>query len=353
MKGKSVIKVVAVILLSIFILYAYACGEQPPSNDLKRVSGPGGLVKTALFSVKEQFLYGLVLKRSMNTFLMLSDFTDAYIDEMRHFIGSEFVNNSRRRKELEYQGYTSSGFTEVREVERIDGVTLQVKGDIYIDEEGAIHLLYRETDGEMALDFTIDLTGFWDYADRLLLLSYGGGSARKKEAVQVSARPGTATVFLHDWRTSQASSLFDTGEVLEVPALPEGARKRVAVRFGLQSFTLAGPLDPEKTDLIIAVEYPYTLGRGAVYTFGLIAIVILTILFLWLVLFYTASLLKERGVISMGEKKKKPDVISEIDGVLSGPGVKGEPAAEQTQEDKGKKKQTSKQLEEDGIFIEQ
>jgi len=351
MKVKGLIKTAAVVLFSFFLLCSRVSGEDTQEVFGAGLSELGTRVTTALSRTKDGVIFGFLLRSSTKQFLMLCDFVEAYIAGTKELVFMEFEKNSGGRKGFMPKGTgVLRSYTTVEEG-RIEQLLSQGIGEIYIDGEGAIHLLLHE-EGAGALDFTLDLSGFRDYADGLELLPSAGVSAKRQKAVWALARHQTVTAFLYDTGTSMSSRLFGELEGYKTIPIPKMASERLVARLGIRSYMLAKPVDLENAGLLLAAEYPYTIGRETVYTFGLIAIVILTILLLWLIVYYTTSYLCFRGMPAMGDQNKQSDVISEIDQELSGTEEKEKPEVSESPTAAKGKEETKKQLEEDGIFIE-
>ena len=358
------IRTAAAVVLSICVL----CGSARADGFPEKFKG-GSLtlvswMKVGFSRIRERFLFGLLLNRSSKSFLMLCDLAEAYIAETENLVYGEFVKDSSLRKESE-----SWANFEVRDIERTETKTASVKEGLYIDRTRALHLVYDDIKEDGALDFTLDTSGFREYADSFMrLLAVRPVVARK------TSRRQPVTLLLYDRLTSMSSSLTG-GEVPETAAFQKSKVAGLAVRFGPHNLVLTRPIDLVTTDLVTTDLvfiglFPYRIGRETVYTFGLIAIVILTILLLWLTLAYTTGWLKLREVPVMGDNKKNPDIIDEIDQELSGERGKKEPesvrmpageespvsketgAFKESPVLKENEEEPAKKLEEDGIFIE-
>ena len=321
LKVKCVFRIVA----AVFFVLGVMCG----SAYAERFSDLGVRVKDGVFRIRDGIVFGLILKKSSNSFFMLCDLAEAYITETENLFFGEVVKSSGFRED--------NG--ELSALDRIELQTAYEKGRLYIDRSGAVHLAYDETEG--AFDITLDISGFQDYADRLLQLFDEHPSAPRR----------AVTLLLYDSKSSMFSVLVGGNEDLKAELVLKSTGEKTAARLGLRYLMLTKPVDLENADLIFLGFYPYGIGRETVYTFGLIAIVILTILVLWLTVSYAASGFKPRGVQTMGDIKKDQDIIDEIDQELSTVKEKKVPADVQTAE-KVEKEESGKQLKDDGIFIE-
>ena len=158
-------------------------------------------------------------------------------------------------------------------------------------------------------------------------------------------------VFLFASRKHTSASLFGSPDIVGLISSPKYVSGRPSAGFSKKGLLLSMPLDRADGDITLVALYPYRLVRGAIYTFGLIAIVILTILLLWLIITYTTIYCRTRGVHVMSEKDKHPDIINEIDQELTGGEKKQQPGETQKVEDSDVGKHPGKQLEEDGIYF--
>jgi len=348
-----VIRTAAAVVLSICVL----CGSARADGFQEKFKG-GSLtlvswVKIGFSRIRERFLFGFLLNRSSKSFLMLCDLAEAYIAETENLVYGEFVKDSSLRKDSE-----SWANFEIRDIERTETKTASVKEGLYIDRGRALHLVYDEIKEDGVLDFTLDTSGFREYADSFMRLS-----AVRPVVARKTSRRRPVTLLLYDRLTSMSSSLAG-GEAPETAAFRKSKEAGLAVRFGPNNIVLTRPVDLGTADLVFVGLFPYRIGKEAVYTFGLIAIVILTILLLWLTAAYVTGWLKLREASTMGDNEKPPDIIDEIDQELSGARGKKEPETVRTPagEESPVFKETgalgeneeepSKKLEEDGIFIE-
>jgi hypothetical protein len=352
-KVKGVIRTAAAVVLSICVLYGSARADGFPE---KFKGGSLTLVswmKIGFSRIRERFLFGILLNRSSKSFLMLCDLAEVYIAETQNLVYEEFVKNSKLRKDSE-----SRENFEVRDIERTETKTASVKEGLYIDRTRALHLVYDEIKGDGVLDFTLDTSGFREYADSFIrLLAVQPAGARK------TSRRQPVTLLLYDRLTSMSSSLTG-GEAPETAVFRKSKGAGLRVRFGPHNLVLTRPADLGTADLVFIGLFPYRIGREAVSTFGLIAIVILTILLLWLTVAYTTGWMRLREVPVMGDNKKNQDIIDEIDQELTGERGKKEPETVRTPAGeesaafkespvfKENEEKPAKKLEEDGIFIE-
>jgi len=341
-----VIRTAAAVVLSICVL----CGSARADGFPEKFKG-GSLtlvswMKIGFSRIRERFLFGLLLNRSSKSFLMLCDLAEAYIAETENLVYGEFVKDSSLRKDSESRDFGEYQNFEVLDIERTETKTTSVKEGLYIDKGRALHLVYDDIKEDGALDFTLDTSGFREYADSFMRLT-----AVRPVVARKTSRRQPVTLLLYDRLTSMSSSLTG-GEVPETAAFRKSKGAGLAVRFGPHNLVLTRPVDLGTADLAFIGLFPYRIGRETVYTFGLIAIVILTILLLWLTVAYTTGWLKLREVPAMGDNKKTPDIIDEIDQELSGERGKKEPETVRTPAGEKSGEEPAKKLEEDGIFIE-
>ena len=199
------------------------------------------------------------------------------------------------------------------------------------------------------------LNGFHEYADSFIgLLPVRPVHERK------ILRQRPVSLLLYDSESSMSFPLTGTIEETEAADFRKPKSARPAVSLGLHGIVLTRPAELGTDGLAFIGLYPYRIGRESFRTFGLIAIVILTILLLWFAVSNTTVWLKSREVVFLEDHEKGPDIVDEIDQEISGEEKKKETGTEQKPEEEespsikeeGGKEEPVKMLEEDGIFIE-
>jgi hypothetical protein len=281
-------------------------------------------IRKAAGGMVERMLFGFVFKRSYDNFIALHDLTTSYIAET-----DDLVRAIGRRGD------------------RAGEVTFErMSGKLTLDSGGGVRLLYDENTTGPVVEAEIDLSGFKKYVAEYLHLSVNRpGMFRGNES------RGSVALFLFDRRKLTFASLFNGPDIVKMISSPKYVSGRPSVRLSTRGLLLSMPLDRADGDITLVALYPYRLVRGAVYTFGLIAIIILTILLLWLIVIYTTAYYRAREVGAMSEQDKRSNIINEIDQELTSGEKKKHPAETRKEGDSGGGKDSGKQLEEDGIYI--
>ncbi|MBN2322872.1 MAG: hypothetical protein JXQ30_03995 [Spirochaetes bacterium] len=295
----------------------------------------------AASGIAERLLFGFVLKKSYHDFIALHDLTAAYIAETDDLV----------RAVLRTDG-------------RVGDVSFErMSGTLSIDPGGGVRLLYDKDTSGPGARVPIDLSGFEEYVEEYLLLQESRTAGRsavspgegpdtlRGGALRGGAFKGSVALFLFDRRQLTFASLFGGAGMVETVSLPKYVSGRPSARLNTRGLLLSMPLNRTDGDILLLALYPYRLVRGVIRTFGLIAIIILTILLLWLIVTYMTAYCKTRGVGAMSGQDKRSDIINEIDQELTVGEKKKLPEKARKVEDSGGKKDEGKRLEEDGIYI--
>ena len=326
---KSFVRIAAGFVVLLFLLCSGGTASAAgfPEAIYVTASTAGEAVK----GVAEHLLFRFVLKRSYDDFIALHDLTAAYIAETDDLIRAMYRTDGR-----------------------VGAVSFErMPGELTVDQGGGVRLLYGGDNNGPASDAAIDLSGFKEYVEEYLLLS-----ARRTARVPASGfgffrgrvSRGSVGLFLFDRRKLTSATLFGNPDIIGTITPPKHVYGRPSAGFNTRGLLWSAPMDRAGSDIILVALYPYRL-RGAVYTFGLIAIIILTILLLWLIITCTTAYYRTRGVRPMSEKEKSPDIINEIDQELTGGENNKHPEETGAGKDVAAGKAPEKQLEEDGIFI--
>ncbi|UCB47231.1 MAG: hypothetical protein JSV25_07425, partial [Spirochaetota bacterium] len=122
------------------------------------------------------------------------------------------------------------------------------------------------------------------------------------------------------------------------------------ITLTIKGLVVMKQMDIQNAGLILIALYPYKIGGAAVQLFGLIGVLILTILLVSFALYFSFQSFKKKGVVAMREEEKA-DIIDEIDKELSGIGEEEGKPARESHPEKKEKDEALKKLEDDGIFI--
>jgi hypothetical protein len=176
---------------------------------------------------------------------------------------------------------------------------LQESGYI-VDEMGKLHYVYNDEKSAVFLDAVIILTGLLESfaQDRFVpraIMVYD------KEEETITALKGEILQSIEN--TDELSAMLEQNPFL----------------IGTQGVTMSRNVGTRDSTLMLISQYPVKFGRRAYNMFGLILIVILTIILAVSIIRYSVYGFGQirGGLFIMADKKNKGDVISEIDKEIS------------------------------------
>lgn len=329
-KGKNgFVRIAAGFVVLLFLLCSGSTAPAAgfPEAISSAIYGTASTIGEAVKGAVDHMLFRFVLKRSYDNFIVLRDLTAAYFAETDDLIRSMH-----------------------RPAGRVGAVSFErMSGELTVDQRGGVRLLYGGDDNGTVADAVIDLSGFKEYVEAYLLLSArppANGSGLFRGRIS----RGSVGLILYDRHKLTSATLFGSPDIVGTIPPPKHVSDRPSAGFGTRGLLWSAPMDRAGGDIILVALYPYRL-QSAVYTFGLIAIIILTILLLWLIITYTTAYYRTRGVQPMPEKDKRPDIINEIDKELTDGENKKHPEETGAGKDTATGEDPGKHLEEDGIFI--
>jgi hypothetical protein len=292
-------------------------------------------IKKPVAHVQKGLLSEYLFSDAITSFRSIDDLLKLYIDETNDMVYRKFMENKGWTEELKKDGFIDSAViaigNTILSVGEISSVNIEDDYSFYIDERGEVHYVYNKAEDPLSFDLSLSFSGFKSYV--------------------LGLERSPKLFFLYDTHNNQYSTLLGRRE-----DIPEGINRkhdvasRPRVVPTLKNLIIFKKLDVENSGLELIAIYRYKAGRAAIQLFGLIGVMILTILLLSFVVYFAFQSLKKSGVQAMGDEDKA-DVIGEIDKELSGIGKEEKEPASGPPPGKKKKDEAAKRLEEDGIFI--
>jgi len=265
----------------------------------RSVAYPG--FTTNLLDFKEQLLNGYILRHSNRSFALLSQTLTIYLKSQADLV-SNFVTDYQWFEKLSRDGVISGAYVR----EGITSFTLgspfipefMAESQFYVDKDGSIHYVFSDTENEVFVDAIINC------------------SELQYDLKKISRNP--EWLLLYDELTGNYSILFQRDEEGEIDF---ESLKHIAFSpmvLELRSVLYTRSLSIENSTFVLIARYPLMLSEYSVDLFGLIVIVLLTILLLIFIIRFVISITK-RGMgkrVPVEERKKGVDIVNQIEGVL-------------------------------------
>ncbi len=291
-------------------------------------------------NTKDKIINEILLYETHESFYNTVDFIKSYMEDTRDLVNREFISDRRWASELKAGGFIHGAYIEIENVNYTVGDTFSPKlsstDTFYIDNDGFIHYVYANEEYSIA-------------ADIILAMSSLEESSKDFQRIPLA-------IFFYDKKSDKYSSLLG-----DVDDFPEKTVKKMrelnlfTAFIGMRKILLMKELSLKNSEMVLFSLYSYKFGRKTILLFGLIAIIILTILLLWFVIdniFKSSKQMKEE-VFGMGEEEKAGDIIREIDKEVSGIVEEKEELIQkkEVEPEKIEVDDTIKKLEDDGIYV--
>jgi hypothetical protein len=250
------------------------------------------------------FLREYVFYEMQNSFEVNSEKVSYYLEETASLLSNPSMLDDRWIGRLKEEKIIDSAYFTSNDQVSIVGAPmtpdLMQKSGYIIDEMGKVHYVYNDEKSAVFLDAVIDQTGLQESfsQDRYI----------------------PRTIIIYDMGEETFTDLNGGS-----PQLIENIDEVVVILennsflISKQGITMSRIISVQDSTLMLISQYPVKLGRRAYNMFGLIAVVILTIILAVGIIRYSVYGFEQisGGLFIMADKKDKGDVISEIDKEIS------------------------------------
>lgn len=255
-------------------------------------------------TVKDKIMRDYVLYENLGSFNHMSDFIRVSLYGNASLLIESFMREPAWLDKLESEGIFTGAFVKVNSLSYTVGKKFHpephVENGYYIDGEGSFHYVYSDVNDKLLSDLII---GF----------DFIGNSFKYLQRMP-------SWVLLYDKKTDAYCTVY--GNVDRLPEKPEWNKidRRGSLRFiGIRKVLFIRSLTLVNSEIFLISQYPFIIGKKALILFGLIVILVVTILLLRSIavfIFLRYREIKKRQLL-MTEKGKIRGAVHEIDREVS------------------------------------
>ena len=281
--------------------------------------------------VKDKIIRNYVLYENLGSFNHMTDFIRIGLYGTVSLLIESFIREPAWLNKLESEGILTGAYVQINSLSYTVGKKFipkpHIENGYYIDGEGAFHYVYYDVNDKLLSDLII---GF-DFIERSFKY--------------LQRMP--SWVLLYDKKADSYCTVY--GNVDRLSEKPDWNKidRRGLIKFiGIRKVLFIRPLTLADSKIFLVSQYPFIIGQKALILFGLIVIMVFTILLLRSIVafvFLRSGEIKWRKIL-MAAREKIQGAIYEIDQEVSQ--VSAESATAEIEKIKSLKK-----LENDGIYV--